>query len=421
MTAQNTTKVLLVEDGRFYRSVLKVQLEKELGFEVLCAENYAQACEQIEQHGADLFLALLDLSLPDASNGEIVDFVSARKIPSLIFSGQFDEELRDQLLQRNIIDYVVKESPASIEYVIATVKRLYKNQFVKVLMVDDSKTARYQMGSLLTRYKFQVLQATNGVEALRALDEHPDVRLVITDFNMPEMDGFELTKKIRTHHSKRKLPIIGVSTYGNHALSAKFIKVGANDFITKPFLNEEFFCRVSQNVDMVEYIDALQDSLITDYLTGLRNRRYLFERGQVMHKEAEENGGTYLVACMVDIDHFKRINDTYGHDAGDAVIREVADEIRQAFAHKGITARFGGEEFCVLMCVAETEGLFEQFDQLRIDIATKGVDYGTRHIPVTASFGISWQGGETVDAVINQADQNLYKAKKEGRNKVVSD
>ncbi|MDV7338075.1 diguanylate cyclase [Terasakiella sp. A23] len=417
--AQNV-EILLVEDAKFFRSVIKSQIEKQLGFKVTCAETYQEACTILDERSEDFFLALLDLNLPDAPKGEIVDYVMGKSVPSIVFSGQFSEDLRDHLLKQNIIDYVVKDSPASIEYVISTVKRLYHNQKVKVLLTDDSKSARYQMHGLLARYKFQVLEAEDGLEALKILDENPDIMLVITDYNMPNLDGFELTKKIRTHYSKRQICIIGVSTYGNHALSAKFIKVGANDFITKPFLNEEFFCRVSQNIEMLEHIKALEDSLITDYLTGLRNRRYLFERGQVMLQDVKDNGG-YLVGAMCDIDFFKRINDTYGHDGGDEALKHVSNKLRSYFGNKGVVARFGGEEFCILLQTNSLDDLEADFEALRKGIEETSVSYGNREIKTTLSIGVSWQKVGQLEDLLNIADGHLYTAKETGRNKVVMD
>lgn len=420
MCASQSVEILLVEDAKFFRSVIKSQIEKQLGFTVTCAETYAEAVAILDERANDFFLALLDLNLPDAPQGEIIDVVIEKSVPSIVFSGHFNEELRDHLMQQNIIDYVVKDSPASIEYVISTVKRLYNNQSVKVLLADDSKTARYQMRGLLERYKFNVLEATNGLEALKLLDENPDVLLVITDYNMPKLDGFEFTKKIRSHYSKRQLCIIGVSTYGNHALSAKFIKVGANDFITKPFLNEEFFCRVSQNIEMLEHIRALENSLITDYLTGLRNRRYLFERGETMLEECRNEGG-FLVAAMLDIDFFKKINDTFGHDGGDEALKAVSNYLRHYFNEIGVAARFGGEEFCILIHQDHIDDIEEMFETVRQDIENLDISYGNRALKVTLSIGVSWKKTADLETLINAADQCLYTAKDKGRNQVVID
>jgi PleD family two-component response regulator len=122
-----------------------------------------------------------------------------------------------------------------------------------------------------------VLEAENGEEALNIIDEHKDIRLVITDFNMPKMDGFELTKKLRQLYTKQDMAIIGMSTYGNNLLSARFLKIGGSDFLNKPFLEEEFFCRINQNMDLLEYIKNLRFVATRDFLTGLYNRRHFFE------------------------------------------------------------------------------------------------------------------------------------------------
>ncbi|SCA57209.1 putative response regulator receiver modulated diguanylate cyclase [Candidatus Terasakiella magnetica] len=412
------TEILLVEDAKFYRSVIKSQLEKQLGFVVACAETLQEADEILEERADDFFLALLDLNLPDAPNGEIVEHVMKKNIPSVVFSGHFNEEMRDDLMQKRIIDYVLKDSPASIEYVISTVKRLYQNQFVKVLLVDDSKTARFQMGELLNRYKFQVVEAKDGLEGLEVLANNPDVKLVITDYNMPNLDGFEFTKKIRTQYSKRELSIIGVSTYGNHALSAKFIKVGANDFITKPFLNEEFFCRVSQNVEIIDYINAMKESVVTDYLTGLKNRRYFYERGLQMFKESQEGNG-YLIAAMMDLDGLKTVNDTYGHDCGDEILRHAASKLRQHFANIGVVTRFSGGEFCAIMYRDGTEDIIEFFENIRHEIETTPLHYTNQQVKTSISIGVTWQNTENLDDLVNLCERFLLKAKEQGGNKVV--
>ncbi|WP_135081854.1 response regulator [Terasakiella sp. SH-1] len=411
-------EILLVEDAKFYRSVIKSQLEKQLGFHVTCAETFQEAEKILEQNSENFFLALLDLNLPDAPDGEIVEYVMKKNIPSVVFSGHFNEEMRDDLMSKKIIDYVLKDSPASIEYVIATVKRLYQNQFVKVLLVDDSKTARYQMRELLTRYKFQVVEANDGLQGLKALEENPDVKLVITDYNMPNLDGFEFTKKIRTQYSKRELSVIGVSTYGNHALSAKFIKVGANDFITKPFLNEEFFCRVTQNVEIIDYINAMKNSVITDYLTGLRNRRYFYQRGAAMFQESMEGNG-YLICALMDIDGLKRVNDTYGHDCGDEVLRHVAKTLRQRFANIGVITRFNGGEFCAIMYRESTEDSIEFFEAMRNDIENAPLHYNNQAITCTISMGVTWQNTENLDDLVNLSERFLAKAKETGGNQVI--
>lgn len=166
---------------------------------------------------------------------------------------------------------------------------------------------------------------------------------------------------------------------------------------------------------MLEYIKALKDSLITDYLTGARNRRYLYDRGQEMFREAQNSDG-YLIAAMIDIDHFKQINDSFGHDAGDFVLTAVAKKIDHYFKNKGVVARFGGEEFCVLMYRDDTEDVIETFEKLRDVIAESTFNYENHELTLQISVGITWQSTESLDDLINLSDQFLYDAKKSGRN-----
>lgn len=413
-------EILIVEDALFFRSIIKNQIEKQLGFSVTAAATYKEAVEILEERGDDFFLALLDLNLPDAPNGEIVEYVATKHVPALVFSGNFDEELREQLLQKSVIDYVVKDSPASIEYVISSVKRIYNNQFIKVLVVDDSQTARYQMAGLLSRYMFQVIEAKDGIEALKLLDQNPDIMMVILDYNMPNLDGFQLTKKIRTHHAKNDICIIGVSTFGNNTLSAKFIKVGANDFITKPFLNEEFFCRISQNIEMLEHIKALKNSLVSDYLTGLSNRKYLFEEGSHLFDQSIAEG-QLLVAAMVDLDNFKAVNDTYGHDIGDEALKQVATMLRHHFEDKGFVSRYESEQFSILMLADPSMDIEEIFQSIREKISLNKMTFGSLEIGVTASFGVSWRKASNLEDLLDSAMACLQEAKAKGRNCVVLD
>jgi PleD family two-component response regulator len=124
--------------------------------------------------------------------------------------------------------------------------------------VDDSRVFRNRISSLLEVHQYSVLPAGDGAEALKILGENPDIALVITDYEMPKMDGFDLTQKIREKRDKNEVAIIGISAQGDHGLSARFLKNGANDFICKPFLTEEFYCRVTQNVETIEHLRRLK-------------------------------------------------------------------------------------------------------------------------------------------------------------------
>ncbi|WP_135079191.1 diguanylate cyclase [Terasakiella sp. SH-1] len=417
MKTSTRPKVLIVEDTQFFRETLKKQIEEKLGFSVITAQSYADACGIILEEGLNIYLALLDLNLPDAPNGEIVDFAIEQKIPSVVVSGYFNENIREELAHKNIIDYVIKKGPGSIDDAVNAVKRIYKNQLVKILVVDDSLTARVQLAHLLRGYRFQLFEAADGPEALTVLQEHPDIKLTIVDYNMPKMDGCELVEEIRQNFSRQQMAIIGISGQGSSLLSTKFIKLGANDFLNKPFMKEEIYCRVTQNLEMLDHIKMLEDALITDYLTGLKNRRYLFDRGEIIHHEAKASQGQFVCA-MLDIDHFKKVNDEKGHGAGDVVLVNFAGVLQKHFRNDAVVARFGGDEFCIVMLTDDIAAAKDRFEVLRADIAQREIEHYAGMISVTSSVGICTQKTDTLEEAITLADEQLYKSKVEGRNKV---
>ena len=183
-----------------------------------------------------------------------------------------------------------------------------------MLVVDDSSTSRKFITQLLHLQHYQVLEAIDGVDAIKAVIEHPDIRLLITDYNMPRMDGFELVQNLRVKYEKTDLIIIGLSSENDGALSAKFIKNGANDFLRKPFNHEEFFCRVNHNIELLEMIEIIRDSAYRDFTpaptTGIiflnRAKRYSIKRGRKVS----------IAAVVIDLDNFRDINTRYGNDAG---------------------------------------------------------------------------------------------------------
>lgn len=161
------------------------------------------------------------------------------------------------MLQKNIIDYVNKSGVEDIKYIIQSIQRLEKNQEHKILLVDDSMVVRKQMQNMLKNLYFSVIAVAHGEEALAMLKIHDDISLVITDYNMPVMDGLELTQEIRKVYDKKKLPIMALSSDNDSATLAMFLKKGANDYIKKPFSKEEFSCRINNAIESLEYINML--------------------------------------------------------------------------------------------------------------------------------------------------------------------
>ncbi|MDJ0837514.1 MAG: SpoIIE family protein phosphatase [Acidobacteriota bacterium] len=245
-------KVLIVEDSKFVAKVVKRTVEKSLGLEVEVAGTLAEAQVLLARDADRFFIAVVDLNLPDARNGEAVEEVKRYGIAPIVFTGKLDGETRSAILERGVVDYVFKSNQNEMGYLIRLIDRIRRNQFIKILIVDDSLTARMVLKNLLEIHRFQVIEAGSPARALDCLREHPDIRLATLDYHMPGMNGAELVTEIRTFRGREELAIIGISSQGAGQLSALLLKAGANDFLSKPFVNEEFYCRVMQNLEVIE-------------------------------------------------------------------------------------------------------------------------------------------------------------------------
>lgn len=406
--------ILVVEDNPLFGSMVCKMIRQQLPIPLVWVKTFTEAQQHIQRNSEQFLVALLDLNLPDAEMGEAVDCAVAHHIPSIVFTSRFSRELHDQIWNKGVVDYVLKEGPDSLNYIVKQIRRLQRNPDIKILVAEDSALIREQLVALLKVQRFQVTEAADGQQALELLNKEGDIKLLLTDYHMPVMDGFELIRKIRRTHSYNELAIIGLSAQDDCALSAKFLKYGANDYIVKPFLREEFYCRIHQNIDLLEQIALIQASAERDFLTGLYNRRYLFR-----HWNNISNSQHPLALAMVDIDHFKKVNDTYGHDAGDIVLKQVA-AVLQRFAGKNtLVARFGGEEFCLLYA-AGTPQAEERMNELCREIRTAAVTLSDGNsLTITVSIGLCCACSDNIDEMIKTADSNLYRAKEGGRDRVV--
>ncbi len=415
--AEVAQKILVVESSRFFSSMLQQEIQAATGLAVDCCGTFAEARTALHARGREYVVAVLNIILPDAADGAMASLCRETGVPTIVFTGSYSEDLRERLTAEGVLDYIVKDTPASIGQLISVIQRLVRNRHAKALVVDDSVTSRAYIGDLLRQYNFRVLQATNGVEALEQLNGNPDISLVITDFHMPRMDGMEMVRRMRATHSKDRLTIIGLSSGGGTAISARFIKAGANDFLPKPFLREEFYCRVTQNMELLDLITSLREVSTTDYLTGLYNRRHFYDVGETLFASMQR-GTITLTAAIIDVDHFKRVNDALGHDAGDTVLKAVARNLRASIREAEIIARIGGEEFAVLAINLAPESVPSFFERLRAAVNGVEITIAGQPVPVTASIGVCRSGGATLDAMMSKADEMLYLAKRSGRNRV---
>ena len=407
-------RVIIVEDSKVVQQVLRHLAAQWLEIEVDFAWSLREAAGLIKHH--KYALALVDLTLPDAPDGEVVKLMMKAAIPTVVLTSAIDEYKRLQMIEMGVIDYVLKDNRDSYLYAIKLLAQLLRNQGSKVLVADDSKTSRNMMRQMLEQLLYQVVEAADGEEALEMLCEDNSIKLLLTDFAMPKMDGFELAKAIRHRRGRDELAIIGISASGSQSLSAKFIKYGANDFLIKPFMPEEFHCRVMQTMEQLNMIGKIKDAANRDYLTNLYNRRYFYQQAQYKLKHDSKKQTLFL--AMLDIDYFKQINDTYGHQAGDEVLVSLSSLLQQHFPET-LTARLGGEEFAVVFEAEDNDDANELMDEFRFFISNRVFSFAEQPIAVSISIGIAAVNDAALEHVIQQADLALYDAKGQGRNQVV--
>ena len=417
-------KILLVEDDRFFGAMVVREFTKESDLDMVWVKSLAESRELLASGEHNFFAAVLDFNLPDAPQGEVIAEVLTRGIPVIVFTASSDIKVREKVWSYSVVDYVFKDDTQSLEYLLYTIRRLEKNRHTKVLVVDDSSFFRKVLVDLLEVHQLQVLSAQDGKEALAVIADNPEIKLVLTDFEMPEMDGLKLTRKLRQHYRRDKLAIIGISAAGDQMMAASFIKNGANDFIIKQsFMTEEFYSRITQNIENVERSQMILEMSIKDHLTGLYNRRYLFESGVQLFARARRQKTT-MVCAMLDIDHFKQVNDNYGHDVGDLVLHRLGDLLQKNFRTTDVVARFGGEEFCVLAVDLDESGVgvVKLFERLREKVAQLSLTTAKgEKLSITISIGICTELMESLELMIKVADERLYDAKKSGRNRVVAE
>ena len=239
-------KILIIEDSASIINTLKNFIQNELNdVQIFVAKSMKESATLLLEQKGKFDIVLADLGLPDAPNGEVVEFIAKFSLPTVILTGTNNDDIETKFRNKNIVDYVIKDGISALSYASSIVKRILNNSKIKVLVVDDSKTFLEQIKALLRRYRFQALTALNGEEALKLLEENRDIKIVLTDYLMPKINGLELTKKIRKDFTKDEISIIIVSNDSSRKIPAKFLKEGANDFIYKGFSNEEFFARIN--------------------------------------------------------------------------------------------------------------------------------------------------------------------------------
>lgn len=296
----------------------------------------------------------------------------------------------------------------------------------RVLIAEDDPISRRVLQAFLLKWGYDVIAASTGTEALQMLEMEDSPRLAVLDWMMPGVEGPQVCQKIREQQERPYIYILLLTARNQKTDLLKGLESGADDYLTKPFDSQELRARLHVG----ERILNLQDNLIAtreelrfrathDSLTGIPNRAVILE---AVHRERSRQlreGGTFGL-ILVDLDHFKSINDTHGHLCGDAVLREAASRIMNSVRDYDSVGRYGGEEFMVVVPACTPATALGVAERIRSAIEAAPIETATRGVNVTASLGVavSSEGCQiSSDALLHQADEALYRAKRAGRNR----
>jgi diguanylate cyclase (GGDEF)-like protein len=307
----------------------------------------------------------------------------------------------------------------------------------RILVVDDSPAQLEQLAQVLSREGYDVRRAQDGKEAIRAVRADPP-DLVLLDLVLPDMDGLEVLRIVKARKEDQFIPVIILSAKSDIDSKVRGLRIGADDFLAKPFAEAEVLARAAAMLrikslqdelrrarrELEEKQKQLEEQSITDALTSLRNRRFFDERLAEEFRRAQRYSDPVSL-MMIDLDNFKAVNDRHGHPAGDTVLREAAALIRGSIREPDICARYGGEEFAVILPKTHMSGALTVAERVWRELGQKvyrtGGESGHAEVQVTASIGIAFYPSKDItgpDLLLKFADEALYNAKRAGRNTI---
>ena len=452
-----TARVLVVDDIPANVKLLEARLSAEY-FDVITAMSGKEALAICERAECDL--VLLDVMMPELDGFEVCRRLKTNPvthhIPVVMVTALDQPSDRVRGLEAGADDFLTKPIPDMA--LIARVRSLSRLKMVtdelrmraltsrdigiespereavadtgrggRVLIVDDRAASHERIAAVLAK-EHTVEVETDPSEALfRAAEGNYD--LLIVSLDLTNFDALRLCSQVRSLDRTRNVPILAVTEPDNSARMLRGLEIGVNDYLMRPIDKNELLARARSQVRKRRYAERLRDNVqmsiemaITDALTGLFNRRYMESHLGSLIEQAIARGKP-LTALVIDIDYFKSINDTHGHDAGDDVLREFALRIKRSIRGIDLACRCGGEEFVVVMPETDMAVAAMVAERLRRRIAADAfaIQQGAGNVPVTISIGIAALRGkdDNAAALVKRADQALYRAKRDGRNRVV--
>jgi two-component system cell cycle response regulator len=452
-----TGTVLVVDDIPANLKLLEAKLLNQY-FEILTAADGETALEIAESKQPDIIL--LDVMLPGMDGFETCQRLKknpkTNHIPVIMVTALSDSADRVRGLQCGADDFLTKplndtalfarvrslvrlkmlmdslrshlETNDRMGSLIANEQENWDIESANILLIEDDRPHSEHLQRILAEDNHFCDDCSNGKQALQMLNtSHFD--LVMLAMHLDTDDSLRILSQIRSNEKSRNIPVLVLTEEGDETMLAKALDMGVTDYVTRPVDANELKARVRTQIRRRRFQERLREiyekslSLAhIDELTGLYNRRYFNNHLETLFKRTREQDGA-LAVMMVDIDFFKKINDTYGHDGGDVVLKQVASRLQDAIRGYDIVARLGGEEFAMIMPALRPEQAPQAAERLRLSIADAPFTLPDgRSIQVTVSIGLfnqTLQDHDTPDTIMKLADQALYAAKRGGRNRVV--
>ena len=432
---EQKTRIIVVDGSAVSRAILTRILHDEVNnAEVEMCATGEEVLTLLKNGKYDLISTAL--VLPDMDGLELSRQVRKSRthsyIPIIVVSGDADSRLLREGFEAGVTDYFDKSQgyKAFGSFIRSFIQR-HSGLVGHVLFVEDSATAAAMVQKILQKHGLHVTHVTSAEAALGLLEKSreerrnpmDDFEMVITDFYLVgELTGGDLLYAIRAkmHLSQQEMPVLVLTSTEDKQTQVEAFHAGANDFVTKPIIEEVLIARVRSLLLIKHQYNALKEQAetmrwiaVTDSLTGVRSKRYLVDNGEAYITDPANQP---VWAMLIDIDHFKHINDSLGHITGDHVLAELGDTLNQTFKD-GIVVRFGGEEFCVLVPRTSQDEVLERAELLRQNIQ----QLNPAGVPVTVSIGLACMCnhmGEPLTRFLGFADKALYRAKETGRNRV---
>ena len=413
--------VLIADDSPTYRAIIRHEIDPDK-FDVKESADGVDALRIAKKFHPAIIATKKEL--PKLSGFQLCEAVasdeSLSSTQTILITASNSEDDRAAAFAAGAVRFINKSfKPGELAQYLDEVCRMRASlRGACLLTVEDSAFVRQALVRLLEAEGAEVSSAQDGVEALELM-QMQTFDVVVTDYHMPRMDGITLLEDIRQGHDQASLPVILLS--GSEGLDAvvQSLDTGANDFIRKPFEATELLARVRSAVHLARIAKRLDQMATTDALTDLFNRRHAMDRLEELSASARRHTVDY--ACiMLDVDHFKRINDTFGHASGDACLRAIASILRNAIRAEDTAYRIGGEEFLVICPMLGTGAAAKLAERLRQAIGSHTIMAEGRRIDLTVSLGVAGFESEMEcgDDILRAADEALYEAKNSGRDAV---